>query len=184
MTLKILLAIAVLVLLALSLQRFAFSFSAQSPKDYAGTTPAFDPRTTLGGEMMSEGIIYGPDGRVASRFTARMVGTWTETGGTLAEEFTYADGETQNREWHIVDTGPNSFTATASDIVGEARGEVSGATLQMRYRLKLAESAGGHTLDVTDWLYLAPDGTILNKSEMRKFGIKVAELVATIRPAG
>jgi len=27
------------------------------------------------------------------------------------------------------------------------------------------------------------NGTIVNRSQMRKFGIKVAELVATIRPA-
>ena len=51
----------------------------------------------------------------------------------------------------------------------------------MRYRLRLAKDAGGHLLNVTDWLYLAPNGVILNRSEMRKFGIKVAELVATIR---
>ena len=29
-----------------------------------------------------------------------------------------------------------------------------------------------------------PNGVIMNKSELRKFGIKVAELVATMRPAG
>jgi len=28
------------------------------------------------------------------------------------------------------------------------------------------------------------NGTIMNRSEMRKFGVKVAELVATIRPKG
>ena len=38
-------------------------------------------------------------------------------------------------------------------------------------------------LDVTDWMYLMENGTIMNRSEMRKFGIKVAELIATIRPA-
>ena len=37
-------------------------------------------------------------------------------------------------------------------------------------------------LDVVDWMYLAPNGTILNRSQMRKFGITVAELVATVRP--
>ena len=46
----------------------------------------------------------------------------------------------------------------------------------------LPKDSGGHTLDVTDWLYLAENGAILNRSEMRKFGIKVAELVATMRP--
>ncbi len=32
-------------------------------------------------------------------------------------------------------------------------------------------------------MYLAPNGTILNRSQFVKAGITVAELVATIRPA-
>ena len=38
-------------------------------------------------------------------------------------------------------------------------------------------------LDVIDWLYLMPNGTVMNRSQMRKFGITMAELVATMRPA-
>ena len=53
---------------------------------------------------------------------------------------------------------------------------------RLKYRIVLPKESGGHTLDVTDWLYLAENGAILNRSEMRKFGIKVAELVATMRP--
>jgi len=34
---------------------------------------------------------------------------------------------------------------------------------------------------VTDWMYLAPGGTIVNRSQFRKYGIKVAELVATMK---
>jgi len=34
---------------------------------------------------------------------------------------------------------------------------------------------------VTDWMYLAPNGVVVNRSQFRKFGIKVAELVATMR---
>jgi len=37
-------------------------------------------------------------------------------------------------------------------------------------------------LKTVDWMYLTPDGTIVNRSQFRKFGIKVAELVATLRP--
>ncbi|TVR45575.1 MAG: DUF3833 family protein, partial [Rhodobacteraceae bacterium] len=33
----------------------------------------------------------------------------------------------------------------------------------------------------TDWMYLVDDKTIVNRSQFRKFGIKVAELVATMR---
>lgn len=35
---------------------------------------------------------------------------------------------------------------------------------------------------VTDWMYLADNETIVNRSQFRKFGFKVAELVATMRP--
>lgn len=37
-------------------------------------------------------------------------------------------------------------------------------------------------LDVADWLYLMETGTILNRSQMRKFGLRVDDLVATMRP--
>jgi hypothetical protein len=51
----------------------------------------------------------------------------------------------------------------------------------LRYRIRLAPEAGGHTLDVIDWMYLMENGTIMNRSLFRKFGIKVAELVVTMR---
>jgi hypothetical protein len=66
--------------------------------------------------------------------------------------------------------------------VGEAQGVVSGSTVRLRYEIILPEDSGGHTLQATDWMYLTADGAIMNKSEMRKFGLKVAELVATMRP--
>lgn len=183
MALKIMLALAGVVLIALGAQRYFASFMAQSPTAYAGTKPAFDPRVHLAGPMVSEGVIFGPTGHVSSRFVADMNGTWSNSGGILSEVFSFDEsGEPLRREWNITDTGPNQFVATASDVVGEAVGVYEGSALQMKYRLRLSESAGGHVLNVTDWLYLAPNGHILNKSEMRKFGIKVAELVATIRP--
>lgn len=180
---KILLLLSLALLALLLLQRLFFSFAAQSPHDYADTTPEFDLRRHLDGPLVSEGVIYGPAGRIASRFTARMHGAWSNQTGTLREEFTYANGETLAREWTITPGPQGRFTATAPDVVGQATGQASGATIRMRYRLKLEKSAGGHVLDVTDWLYLTAEGAIMNRSQMRKFGIKVAELVATIRPA-
>jgi len=58
-----------------------------------------------------------------------------------------------------------------------------GAGVMLRYRLRLPEASGGHVLDVTDWMYLMQNGTIINRSQFRKFGVTVAELVATMRPA-
>lgn len=164
------------------LRRFTASFGAQKTRDYAGTAPEFDIRRHLSGPMLSEGMIFGPTGRVATRFVAQMTGDWTGATGVLSEVFSYAEGGGQSRQWNI-ELGENGrFTATADDIIGTAQGQQTGATVRVTYRLRLTEAAGGHVLDVTDWMYLMENGTIMNKSEMRKFGIKVAELVATIRP--
>lgn len=165
------------------LRGIVIGFHTQRSSHYTGTTPAFDLREHLSGTMLSEGMIYGPRGHVVSRFAAKMAGSWDGNAGILTEDFTYAgSGQTQARCWHLTLGKNGKFTATAPDIIGVAEGEVSGATVRLTYRIKLTEEAGGYVLDVTDWMYLMENGVIMNRSEMRKFGIKVAELIATIRP--
>ncbi len=160
--------------------RFA-SFAAQSPQDYA-KGPAFDLTRHLSGPLAMEGIIYGPTGRVASRFVATAEGRWQNGQGVLAETFRYDSGAVQDRAWNLSVTPDGRITGTAADIVGQATGQVQGSAVVMRYRIRLAPQAGGHVLSVTDWMYLLDNGSVMNRSEFRKVGLKVAELVATIRP--
>lgn len=180
---KIILLFAGLALLLSVGQRLFFSFSAQRPVDYAKTTPIFDISKQLSGPIVSEGVIFGPSGRVISRFTAKMRGEWDGSSGTLTEDFDYAGGNSQKRKWHLEMGENGNFTATADDIIGTGTGTQQGAAVRINYRIRLPQTSGGHVLDVTDWLYLMENGTIMNRSEMRKFGIKVAELIATMRPA-
>ncbi|MDV7144350.1 DUF3833 domain-containing protein [Tropicimonas sp. TH_r6] len=179
-------ALLILLLLALTIvsaRSLLLSFRAQRPADYAATSPEFDIRQVLNGPIDSEGLIYGPNGRMTNSFIARMQGDWDGDTGTLSEDFTYSNGNRMQRKWYLTLGPDNTFTATADDLEGEGHGVISGSTVMMRYRIRLPEEAGGHVLNVTDWLYLMQDGSIMNRSEMRKFGIKVAELVATMRPA-
>jgi hypothetical protein len=184
MAFKLVFVLALLALGLVLVQRYFLDFMAQRPADYAATRPAFDLRETLSGPLTASGVVYGPTGRVATRFVADMQGTWDDAGGTLAEDFRYDSGRTQQRAWRIVPGADGRFTATAADVVGTGEGEVSGATAVLRYRLRLPEDAGGWQVDVTDWLYLGEDGVIVNRSQFRRFGILVGELVGSIRPAG
>ncbi|KIC45038.1 hypothetical protein RA28_11125 [Ruegeria sp. ANG-S4] len=178
------LVVVLIAILLLVIVRGRFlSFRAQSPTDYSATGPAFSLKKHLNGEILSEGLIYGPNGKVSNSFVARMVGEWDGNSGTLAEYFTYSNGKQMTRKWYLTLGTGNTFIATADDIVGEGQGVMSGSTVKLNYRIILPQDAGGHTLDVTDWMYLTENGAIMNRSEMRKFGIKVAELVATMRPA-
>ncbi len=158
-----------------------FGFASQRPGDWAGKGPQFDPRRDLNGPILCEGVIYGPFGRVTSRFVAEMRGEWQGNRGVLSEVFRYDNGEVQRREWHLEIGNDGMITATAADVVGAGRGQVAGPAVQMLYDIRLPEAAGGHVLRVIDWMYRAENGTIINRSQFRKFGIKVAELVATMR---
>lgn len=157
-------------------------FTAQRPADFAGKGPAFDLRRHLSGPIQCEGVIYGPTGRVASRFVADMQGTWDGNIGTLSEEFRYDSGLAQSRCWTLQLGNDGGIRAQAPDIVGDGTGVVAGPSVMLKYRIRLDPSAGGHVLDVTDWMYLMENGTIMNRSQFYKWGIKVAELVATMRP--
>ncbi|PLS21905.1 DUF3833 domain-containing protein [Neptunicoccus cionae] len=171
-----------LILLLCWLKERFTGFQAQRPQDYAKDGPVFDIRRHLNGPMSCDGVLYGPFGRVSSRFTARMHGSWQGNTGTLVEDFRYDSGTEQRREWHLTSANDGTFKATAPDVIGTGEGVQMGSAIRLQYRIKLTESAGGHELDVTDWIYLLDNGSLVNRSQMRKFGVKVAELVATIRP--
>lgn len=154
-------------------------FIAQRPGDYAsGAT--FNMREHLNGPIRCDGVIYGPLGRVSSRFSADFDACWDGNKGVMAEHFIYDSGATQHREWRLELGNDGTVRAQADDLVGAGIGRQEGSALHLRYRIRLAEDAGGHVLDVTDWMYLAPNGAIVNRSQFRKFGIKVAELVAVM----
>ena len=158
-------------------------FKAQKPEDYAEAPgEAFDLRKHLKGPILCEGVVYGPTGRVASRFVADMEARWEGNVGVMTEEFRYDSGRVQNREWRLTLGNDGSIKAEADDVVGAGQGRQEGPGVQLNYRIKLPEEAGGHVLDTTDWMYLIENGSIINRSQFRKYGVKVAELVATMRP--
>ncbi len=168
-------------MLAIALLRRLTGFAAQRPNAYATLGPPFDPRIHLNGPMLCEGVIYGPFGRVTSRFVAEFEGTWQGNSGTLREHFRYDSGAEQHREWRLTMGNDGQMLAEADDLMGAGRGTIAGPAVQLLYNIRLPADAGGHVLNVTDWMYLTQNGTIMNRSQFRKFGIKVAELVATMR---
>lgn len=170
----------VVLLLILFWDRFA-GFRAQSPDDYANGGPHFDLRSYLNGQIRCEGVIYGPMGRVVSRFTGEFDAKWDGNHGIMREHFVYDSGNTQDREWRLELGNDGRIKAEADDLVGVGEGAQSGPAVRLSYRIRLPEEAGGHVLNVVDWMYLTPNGTVVNRSQFRKFGFKVAELVATMR---
>lgn len=179
-TMLVLLGAALVVALILARSRYA-SFMAQKSPDYSDG-PMFNMREVFNGPIECEGVIYGPTGRVTSRFEADFEASWNGNIGTVKEEFRYDSGNVQHREWKFTLGNDGSIKAEAPDLVGVGSGQQHGSAVQLNYNIKLTEEAGGHVLSVNDWMYMTPNGNVMNRSQFRKFGIKVAELVATMRP--
>lgn len=158
------------------------AFRAQRPEELAATGPLFDIRNHLDGPIVCEGVIYGPTGRVSSRFVADFEARWDGNKGVMTEHFRYDNGSTQDREWRLTVGNDGSIRAEADDLVGIGEGRQSGCGMVLNYRIRLPEESGGHVLTSTDWMYLVDSGTIVNRSQFRKFGITVAEIIATLRP--
>ncbi|TVR46454.1 MAG: DUF3833 family protein, partial [Rhodobacteraceae bacterium] len=162
--LAILSGMALMLALVALAHRF-LGFQAQKPADYAQLEPVMDIRKHLSGPIRCEGVIYGPTGRVSSRFTADMEGCWDGNRGVLAEKFSYDSGSKQDREWRLTIGNDGRIQAEADDLVGQGSGTQSGSSVRLTYTIRLPESAGGHALQVTDWMYLVDDKTIVNRSQ-------------------
>ena len=176
----VLLGVSLMLVLSYLKSRY-LDFGAQSPLDYVQGAPQFDLRDPLNGPIECEGVIYGPTGRVTSRFVGNFHAEWDGNQGRMTEEFRYDSGTVQNREWLLTLGNDGKIKAEAADVIGVGDGSQMGSAVQLNYRIKLPDEAGGHVLDTVDWMYLAPNGSIVNRSQFRKFGFKVAELVATMR---
>ena len=109
--------VAVLVVL------YKASFRAQKPSDYATMTPVFDIRDHLNGRMLCEGVIYGPFGRVTTRFVAQMHAEWQGNTGQITEHFRYDSGNTQHREWMLTVSDDGQIQAEAPDLLGTGHGQ-------------------------------------------------------------
>lgn len=144
--------------------------------DYKDNTPKLAFEEFFNGPVMAHGIIQSRSGKVIRRFTVDMRGTWDGDKGKLEEIFVYDDNERQERTWNVTRLPDGRYSGTASDIIGAATGEQAGNAIRWNYVMRIP--VGGTTYDVKfdDWMFLMPDGTMLNRSALTKFGVRVGEV--------
>ena len=68
--------------------------------------------------------------------------------------------------------------------MGTAAGEAAGNALQWRYTLALPVEGRTWHVQMDDWMYLIDGQTLANRTVMRKFGLRVAEISIFFRRAG
>lgn len=151
------------------------------PADYATETPQFDLTRYFDGTLDAHGMFQDRSGKVVKRFHVEIAAHWKGDTGTLDERFTYSDGSTQRRVWTVTRIDAHHYTGRADDVVGEARGEARGNALRWTYVLALPVDGKVYNVDFDDWMFLMDDRTLLNRSVMSKFGVRLGEVTLSFR---
>ncbi|MCX7814960.1 MAG: DUF3833 domain-containing protein [Tepidimonas ignava] len=153
--------------------------AAPPVETYADERPALDLKTYFNGRLLAHGMFQDRSGRVVRRFVVDMTGTWNGNQGVLDERFTYSDGKTERRVWHLVDDGDGRYRGTADDVVGQASGQARGPAFHWRYTLRLPVDSTVYEVQFDDWMYLIDERVMLNRATMRKWGIRLGEVTLT-----
>ncbi|RKQ63038.1 uncharacterized protein DUF3833 [Vogesella indigofera] len=155
--------------------------SSASIDDYRGTRPSFDLKTYFNGPVTAQGMFQDRSGKVLRRFSVQMSGSWQGDRGVLDEHFTYDDGEKQRRVWTLQKLPDGRYSGTASDVVGQASGRSAGFALFWDYTLRLPVDGTVYEVRFDDWMYQLDEHTVLNRSVMSKWGVRLGEVTLMFR---
>ncbi|MBW6509072.1 MAG: DUF3833 domain-containing protein [Desulfuromonadales bacterium] len=152
-------------------------------KGYAGQQPEFDLFDYFIGETRGWGIVQNRKGELLRQFVVDINGYLNDAGElVLDEQFVWSDGEHSERIWTIERTGPHEFRGRAADVFGAAEGAVYGNVLNWNYQLNLEARGSTWKVRFDDWMFLQPDGVLLNRATMSKFGFELAQVTIAFTP--
>ena len=163
--------------------------ASPGPSVYRSERPSLDVQRYFDGTLVGHGLFMDRTGEVKRRFVVTIRASWAGDIGTLDEHFSWADGRKERRVWTLkrvaVPSGDDvsvRWSGTAADVIGEARGEVSGNALQWTYRFDLRTDEGTRfEVDFDDQMYLIDDTVMLNRAVMSFYGIRVGEVLISFR---
>lgn len=158
-----------------------FGCSSVEVTDYKDTHPTLVLESFFYGPLKASGIVHDFSGKVIRKFNVIMEASWQGSEGVINEWFVYDDGETQTRVWRIKALGEGRYSGTAGDIIGTADGQSSGGALRWKYDMLLPVDGEEYQVHFDDWMFLVNDNTIINQSDIIKFGITVAKVTLVIQ---
>ena len=145
--------------------------------DYAQQRPTLQLDRYFNGRIRAHGIFQKRGGEVVRRFTVVRDCRWEGNQGVLDEAFSYSDGSTSRRVWHLTKHEGGRYTGRADDVVGEAAGQESGNAVRWGYTLRLPVDGKEYEVQFDDWMFLVDERVMLNRATMSKFGITLGEVL-------
>lgn len=154
-------------------------------EDFQNSEPAFVLEDYLVGKTTAWGLFEDRFGNIQRQFVVEIDGKWD--GGTLVlkEDFVYNDGEEETRTWTVVKTGDNTYEGTTNNVIGTAYGEIAGNAFHWNYDFNLKVGDGYWKVNFDDWMFLQPNGVLLNKARVSRWGITIGTVfISFSKPAG
>ena len=162
------------------------SCSTIDPQVYRNEKPALDLQHYFNGTLEGHGMFQDRSGQVQRRFVVTIKASWAGDIGTLDEDFVWSDGKREKRVWTLRrapgDATGTRWIGTAADVIGEARGVVSGNALNWAYTFDLKTDDGKrYEVAFDDWMFLIDGRVMLNRAVMSFYGFRVGEVLISFR---
>ncbi len=155
--------------------------SGMKIEDFAGRTPELKLETYFAGKTRAWGIFEDRFANLRREFTVDIEGTWDGRELVLDERFDYTDGEKDRRVWRLTQTAPGIWEGRTEDAIGVAVGRAAGNAFNFRYDINLKMGSGQMKVHFDDWMYLQPDGVLINRAYVTKWGFDVGSVTLTFR---
>ena len=144
--------------------------------------PELDPIRFFTGHVRSWGVLENRGGEPTEVVTTDFQGTADGPDGLRMTQRLQVGDTSTTREWVMRRAGPGRYEATANDMVGTAAGEASGRAFHWHWTLALSPGNALKDVDMEQWWYLQADGSVLNRTVIRKVGLVVAEVTEHFVP--
>ncbi len=149
--------------------------------DFAGRAPELRLESYFAGRTRAWGIFEDRFANLRREFTVDIDGTWDGRELVLDERFDYSDGEKDRRVWRLTQTAPGVWEGRTEEAIGTAAGRSAGNAFNFRYDINLKMGGGRMAVHFDDWMYLQPDGVLINRAYVTKWGIDVGSVTLTFR---
>ena len=155
---------------------FITGCSNSSMENVVSKNLSFDLLEYFDGETTAWGLIVDRFGNLQRTFKVRLNGNIDNKQLLLKEYFTYNNGETEYREWIITKTETGSYEGKSKDTIGVAKGKQDGNTMRMVYDTTISIGETDIRVSFDDRFVKADKKVVINRAEILKWGIKIADV--------
>ncbi len=152
------------------------------PEDFKDTGPQLKIEEYFLGDTRAWGIFEDRFGKLRRQFVVDITGTMDGDELVLDERFDYADGEKDRRVWRIRKLDEHNYEGRADDVIGVAKGVSYGNALNWSYDLDLEIGDNSLRVHFNDWMFLQPDGVLMNRARVTKWGVNIGEVTLMFKP--